>query len=44
MIAIDQLQKQNIAVIKGGRDAIGIFEDKIQSFLSLSFCQHFLTS
>ena len=45
MIAIDQPHKHNIAVIKGDRGAIGIFEDKYNAFfLSLSFCQYFFTS
>ena len=32
MIAIDQPHKQNIAVVKGDRGAIGIFEDKYKAF------------
>ena len=38
MIAIDQPHKQNIAVIKGYKGAIGLTEDKYNAFLlSLSF-------
>ena len=42
MIAIDQSHKQNIAVIKGYRDTIGLTDDKYKAFfLSISFCQYF---
>ena len=44
MIAIAQTHKQNIAVIKCDRDAIGLSEDQYKAFfLSLFFGQYFLT-
>ena len=45
MTAIAQAHKQNIAVIKGDRDAIGLSEDQYKAFfLSLFFGQYFFTS